>query len=114
MVTQVETPTELKLAILAQLKHGHENALTCNTLKVILGERDTRHIREELLNLVIDGHRIAALAKPPYGYFIADTPEECQEYLDFLLKYIINLAIHRKYFKRDARPIMQRGQLPLL
>ena len=73
----------LKEDIIFNLKHGRENAIKKVELACRCGihERGLRLIIRELID---DGYPICGSPNPPYGYFIAITPQEITEVLDRL------------------------------
>lgn len=93
----IETKTDLKYAVLLNLPTGRANAIKGEHLAQRLEERDIRKIRLCIQELIEDGYPIIGSAKPPYGYYIADNPQDCQENLAQLMSYIKMLARHHKF-----------------
>ena len=98
----IETKSDMKSAVLNQLKIGKSHAISGNLLSEILGERNTRHIRLAIQELIEDGIPICGSAKKPAGYFIAETREECKENLELLRSYGKMLFRHYKFLKRAS------------
>lgn len=108
----METKADLKSAVLNQLSQGKENALTGKLLAQRLGMKDTRAIREAILELITDGHPICSSPHEPHGYFIAQTPEEITESLKVLRSYGKNIFLHYRDLKRAGHKTFS-GQLVL-
>jgi biotin operon repressor len=102
----------MKTEVLHQLSTGKGNAIPGKLLAQRLGERDTRQIRLTIQELIEDGIPIIGATKPPYGYFIAETPQECTECLKQLRGYGVMLFRHYKYLKRASHKTFA-GQLSL-
>lgn len=105
--------TDLKSAVLRQLKHGKVDAITGKVLAGRLGERDTRQARQAIRELISDGIPIVGSVTAPYGYYIAETPLECETYLAELKSYLVEHAYRRRDFKVASRAILQPGQIAL-
>jgi len=109
----IETKTDLKYAILTQLKRGRSNALPGRLLAQRLGFKDDRRIRNTIRELIAEGHPIAASVSPPMGFFIAQTKNEVEQYLSDLKGRLVEDAYRRRDFKIAARAILQPEQLVL-
>lgn len=92
--------TDLKTDILRCLRHGHANAIRKDTLRKIIGSRDDRYLRQTIIELIKEGTPIVTAKTKPFGYFIADTPEEIKECMEKMKGYCIESAIHRRDLKR--------------
>lgn len=101
---------DFKLQVLHSLKTGKENALSGKVLATRLGERDTRHIRLAIQDLIEDGYPIVGLSS--HGYFIADNVEDCKDNLTVLMNYIKMLARHHKFLLKATRKTFS-GQLSM-
>lgn len=108
----IDTKEDLADAVLRQLSKGKENAVSGKQLAQRLGERDTRYIRLAIIKLIESGKPICGISGT--GYFIAETPEECQECLDRLMSYIKMLSNHHKYLLRASKNIIDPYQIKLL
>jgi gamma-glutamylcyclotransferase (GGCT)/AIG2-like uncharacterized protein YtfP len=108
MTTQTPPKTELQNAILSHLRYGEENARTGKTLATILGEKDTRHIREEIVEL---RHQFYPIMGNGKGYFMAKSLDEIKEAKKYNLSYIKSLCI----YQRDLNNIEKyyNGQMPM-
>ena len=114
MSTAIETKKYLKENILYNLKHGQQNAIK----KVELARRCEVHergLRLAIRELIDDGHPICGSPHPPYGYYIADSPEEIKAELELLRGY--GKELFRRYStlkKIKASFVLQHpGQMPL-
>lgn len=118
MVSQIETKTDLKNAILDQLHLGKGNAITKDTLakRLHVGERDLRQTIRELRH---DGKLIGLSVRKPYGYFLIETAEELQDCMDTFLGYCVESARARRDLKVAGRKLLEQqflddtGQLKL-
>ena len=99
---------ELQAEILGQLGLGKKSAIPGKILAQRLGMKGTRAIRKEIADMVADRVPIIGCSK---GYFIAETAGECEEYTEFLLAYIKDLAIHKKNFKLASRRLREPEQV---
>ena len=107
---KIETKVDLMKAVLECLRSGKDNALQGTTLARLLGERSTRQIRLAINSLIERGYPICSTAKPPYGYFIAENAEECQECLNQLRSYLKMLGHHHKHLLRASRTLINPYQ----
>lgn len=82
----VNTNGNLKEDILFNLKRGRENAVKKMELARRCGvnERGLRLIIRELID---EGYPICGSPHPPYGYFIASSPQEISDELELLKGY---------------------------
>ncbi len=115
----IDTKDDLKLAILASLGRGKENAITGELLAQRLNEKGTRAIRLVIRELISDGVCIIGANSKPYGYFIAETQEEVDEYRAELRSYLCEHALRRRDIKRAwdkelerRRKIMEETKVP--
>ncbi len=104
----------LKADVLHQLKRGGSDAIPGHLLAQRLGYKTDRAIRQAIRELIADGIPIIGSAKPPYGYYIAETTEEARQELDFIKGYIVENAYRRRDFKRAARTLLEPQQLKLI
>lgn len=95
------------------LRYGKEEARTGKELAGVLGLRNDRNIRRAIRELIADGVPIASTVAFPYGYYIANTIEEANEYMKDLRSRLVNDAYRRRDFKLAARNILEPGQLGL-
>lgn len=94
---------DLKQAVLSQLNKGKEKALRGETLCQRLGQKDSRKIRLLIQELIADGQPICSTPHPPYGYFLAETPEEVKEALIVLRSYGKMIFLHYRDLKRAGQ-----------
>lgn len=105
--------TDLKTTVLRQLKRGKAHAVKGKVLATRIGERNTRQMRQAIRELIADGVPIIGSVTEPYGYYIAETPQECETYLAELKSYLVEHAYRRRDFKVASRAILQPGQMRL-
>lgn len=91
---------DYKSLVLSKLRKGKAYPLKGQQLATLMGEKDTRKIRLAIQELIEDGYPIIGSAKPPYGYYIAENIQECQENLESLMSYIKMLARHHKFLQK--------------
>ncbi len=104
--------SDLKSEVLRQLNKGSKGAITGKILAKRLDERDTRQIRLAIEELITDGIPICSSPHNPYGYFIAETPEEVKESLKTLRSYGKMLWKHYWTLKRAGQKQLS-GQMSL-
>jgi len=109
-----ESSVTLAEGILRALRHGRQNAITGKELASRLGERDDRRVRLVIRDLIAAGHPIASAVNKPYGYFIANSPDEVTEYMNVLRSRLVEDAYRRRDFKRATKALTNPGQLSLL
>ena len=119
--TEIDVPgrkgklTMSHLLTILQLHRGKARAITGKDLAQLLGEPDDRMIRREIRELIAEGYPIASSTEKPYGYFMADTPEEAAQYLKQLKSRLVEDAYRRRDFKKAAaRALSKEKQLALL
>jgi len=113
VTTSIETKTDLKEAILHELKKGKHNAITGRILAQRFGFKDDRPIRLAIRKLIAEGKPIASAVSPPMGYFIAQDKGEAEQYLSDLKGRLVEDAYRRRDFKIAARAILQPEQLAM-
>jgi hypothetical protein len=79
-----------------------------------MGEPDDRTIRKEIRELIASGYPIASSTEKPYGYFMAETPQEVEQYLKQLKGRLVEDAYRRRDFKKAARTLNKEKQLALM
>jgi len=104
----------LKVEVKSLLGRGKANAITGKGLAKILGYPNDRLIRLAIRGMIADGVPIASSVNPPFGYYIARTPEEVNEYLRVLRSRLIQDAYRRRDFKMAAREILDPYQMILV
>ena len=104
----------LKAEVHKLLRHGKKNARTGKSLAKIMGFRNDRPIRIAIRELIADRVLVASSVNPPYGYYIAENPDEVIEYMRVLRKRLIQDAYRRRDFKLAARAILDPYQMTLL
>jgi len=108
----VETKQDLKIAVLSQLGTGKAHAIPGKLLAQRLNQRDTRHIRLAIIELIEQGYPI--IGDSAQGYFIAENHEEVKECLK-RLKYGYGRMLYRHYkYLRIAGNKKFSGQLKLI
>jgi len=102
------------LEILTRRK-GKDRAITGKELAKVMGHPNDRSIRKAIRELIAQGFPIAAATEPPYGYFMAETPEEVAQYLKQLKSRLVEDAYRRRDFKKAAtKALSKEKQLVLL
>lgn len=105
---------EIQADIFSLLKYGKENAITGEALAKLLGFHGDRAIRLAIRELIAGRVAVASSVNPPFGYFIANTPEEVNEYLAVMKGRLVNDAYRRRDFKRASRVILDPHQMTLI
>jgi len=100
----------IQVQILSQLKPGKHNAIPGRVLANNLGFRDDRAVRLEIRELIRIGHPIASSVNPPYGYYMAATTEEIEEYLRVMRTRLVEDAYRRRDFKQASRKLYEPGE----
>ncbi|MCJ7654947.1 MAG: hypothetical protein MUO97_06550 [Dehalococcoidia bacterium] len=102
------------LLTVLQLHRGKARAITGKELAQVMGEPDDRRIRKEIRGLIAEDHPIAASTEKPYGYFMAETPQEVEQYLKQLKGRLVEDAYRRRDFKKAAKALNKEKQLVLI
>jgi len=102
------------LLTILQLHRGHRRAITGNALAQLLGEPNDRLIRKEIRELIAVGHLIASSEEEPFGYFMAETPEEVAQYLKQLTNRVVEICYRKRDFKKAAKTLNKEKQLALI
>jgi len=102
------------LLTILQLHRGKARAIKGKKLAQLLGDTDDRLIRKEIRELIAEGHPIASSTEKPYGYFMAETPEEVEQYLKQLKNRLVEDAYRRRDFKKAAKTLRKEKQLALI
>jgi len=93
---------------------GLNRAITGRELARIIGESDDRHIRSDIRELRAQGFPIASSTKLPYGYFIVETLQEANDFMQQLKNRLIENALTRRDFKRAiAKSFNGAGQIKM-
>ena len=106
---------ELRDTILIYLKPGQENAIKKDRLAELCRVKE-RTLRLSLRDLIDEGYPICGSPHPPYGYFIANSPEEIRHELNLIRSYGKQLFRRYSALKRQhqSQVLQHPGQLPLL
>ncbi|MBA7598375.1 hypothetical protein ES703_05390 [subsurface metagenome] len=104
----------LKADVRSLLWYGKEKARTGKELAKMLGFKDDRQIRLAIRGIIADGLPVISSVHPPYGYYIADSPDEVMEHLGELRHRALEVLGRYKDLKIAAREILQPCQLGLL
>jgi hypothetical protein len=102
------------LLTVLQLHRGKARAITGKDLARIMGDPDDRRIRKEIRGLIAEGYPIAASTEMPHGYFMAETPQEVEQYLKQLKGRLVEDAYRRRDFKKAAKALNKEKQLVLI
>ena len=108
-----EAPTSKSITVAdvrRLLGYGRKNARTGKELAKLLGFTDDRLIRIAIRELIAEGLPIASSVQQPYGYYIAISYQEAQEYMRVLRSRLVEDAYRRRDFKLAARTVLQPEQ----
>jgi len=108
------TSNELKLEVRLLLRTGKEKAATGKVIALTLNYKNDRLIRQAIRELIADGIPIISSVNPPYGYYIANTPEEITEHLGELRHRALEILGRYKDLKLASREILQPHQMALI
>jgi hypothetical protein len=89
----IETPEDMKKAVLAQLVIGEENAKHGELIARNLGEKDTRRFRLAVIALLEDRHPVIGSQK---GYYIARDINDIIANRAVLMHYLKMTGYHYK------------------
>lgn len=107
--------TQLQARILELLQVGKENAIKLNDLQKRMGisERKLRMTIESLRN---EGYLILVPSSPPWGYYLAQTQDEVDEFINYMRSRVIDECLIMRSMKIGAKKKFskQYGQLELL
>ena len=73
------------------LSRGMRNGLTAKELMTLLGFKDTRQVTKHIERERLRGAPICA--SPGYGYYLAENPEELEQYIKDLNHRILSITI---------------------
>ena len=104
----------LKADVRSLLWYGKEKARTAGELATVLGFKEDRCVRLAIRDLIADGVPIISLVEPPYGYYIADNPEEVTEHLGELRHRALEVLGRYRDLKVASREILQPHQMALI
>lgn len=101
----------IQLLEILKLHKGRDRAITAKELVRILKVED-RVIRKEIREFIAEGVPVASSTKLPFGYYIVETIQEANEYMQSLRNRLIEDALRRRDFKRAvAKSFDGAGQL---
>lgn len=105
-----------KRRLLAHIGRGRNRAITGKVLAQMIGSDavgQDRRLRVFVAELIEEGHPIASTTESPAGFFIANSPQEVNQYAQTLRKRLVKDAIRRRDFLRASREILQPEQLEM-
>jgi biotin operon repressor len=108
-----EQLTELEIRVLNHLEYGHNNAISLKNLclRTKMPERKIRKVIEALRR---EQWAILIHPSPPWGYFLAATKEELEEYNNYMRHRLIEEYRTYKIVKNATIKKFDRvTQLPL-
>ena len=111
---EMNTNSELKQEVRQLLRTGKAKARTGKDLARFLGFREDRAVRQVIRELIADGLPVISSVHPPYGYYIADNPEEVTEHLGELRHRALEVLGRYKDLKLASREILQPHQMALI
>lgn len=91
--------SEFSLAVLRCLCVGKSGALSGKKLATLLGEKDTRHIRLAIIEL-IEFHDDVIIGDSTCGYYIAETTNQGVEACERIMRTLKSLGHHHQVLKR--------------
>ena len=92
--------TELNIKIENSLQKGKDKAIKMKTLKVLVGKKDERAIREAISEMRLQGHLI--MSDSTNGYWYAETYEDFKTWADFMYSYIQKISHEVKIMGESA------------
>lgn len=104
----------LKADVRSLLRYGKKNARKGEEFARLLGFKDDRCVRLAIRELIADGLPVISSVHPPYGYYIADNPEEITEHLGELRHRALEVLGRYKDLKLASREILQPHQMALI
>src|SRR3990167_7097614 len=105
---------ELQQQVLILIRHGRDNAIKGSSLARACGLKNDRAVRLAIRELIQAGEPIASAVTPPYGFYLAETPGECEEYIRVERERIIENARRLRDFKVATKLIRNPEQMVLL
>ena len=105
--------TTLKLQVRELLRFGKDNARKGQEMAEALEFKNDRMIRLTIRELIAEGVPIISSVHAPYGYYIADSPEDITEHLGELRHRALEVLHRYKDLKIAARSILQPTQLKM-
>lgn len=112
-ISQTEL-TELEIRVLSHLGIGHNNAVLLKNLCLLTGTNE-RKIRIAIESLRRQGWAIIIPGTPPWGYFLAETQEELDDYVSYMRSRIIEeYRTFRIVRKATIKKFDKTVQLPLM
>lgn len=103
----------LKTEVRNLLHYGKDNAQKGRVLAKLLNLKNDRPIRIAIRDLIAEGVPIASSVSAPYGYFIANSPEEAKAYVKVVKSRLVEDAYRCRDFKVAASKLLKPCQLGL-
>lgn len=110
----VNATSELKQEVRLLLKLGSDRATTGKVLALTLNFKNDRLIRHAIRELIADGIPIISSVNPPYGYYIANSPEDIFEHLGELRHRALEVLGRYRDLKLASREILQPHQMAFM
>lgn len=110
----MNTNSELKQEVRLLLRTGKEKARKGQEIAKVLGFSNDRCVRLTIRELIADGLPVISSVHLPYGYYIADNPEEITEHLGELRHRALEVLGRYKDLKLASREILQPHQMALI
>jgi len=105
---------ELKQEVKLLLKYGRAHATTGETMAQRLHFKNDRLIRLAIRDLIAEGKPILSSIRPPYGYYLPDSPNDITEHLEDLRHRALEILGRYKDLKLASRDILQSHQMALI
>ena len=110
----METDELFKIRILEKLGKGHNNAILLKNLCLLLGCKNERKVRLAIEDLRRERWAILIPATPPFGYFLAETQAELDEYIAYMRHRMVEeYKTYRIVKNTTVREFNKSVQLPL-
>lgn len=106
--------TQIQAKILEVLQIGHDNAIRREDLQKRIGVNE-RKMRDVIESLRREGYIILVSSNQPWGYYIGQTQEEVDEYINYMRSRIIDEYHVYRSVKNAAKKKFQHefGQIPM-
>lgn len=109
-----KTTIELKQEVKLLLNTGKGYATTGEALALTLNYKNDRFIRLAIRELIADGIPVISSVNPPYGYYIANSPDDITEHLGDLRHRALEILRRYRDLKLASRNILQPHQMALI
>jgi len=98
----MENNLKPQLKSILERHDGRSRAITGRELAQVLEQKDDRHIRHVIRDLISEGVPIASSTEAPAGYFLVNNRQEAERYAEGEKSRLIEIALRRRDFRRGA------------